>query len=158
VPFALSARKRRFTHKCAISFAPDQRLSLKTELPYPQTQNGGYAMLIVRKPSANRLDIDLSAVLDTDMMAAGLDDLFDKSKDIGGGVMMYRILSFSMPTGGALAVEMMRLPQLFDLIGHFDRCAVLSDIAWIRTAAEVEGALIPGLQIKTFGLENVAAA
>ena len=25
-------------------------------------------MLIVRKPSANRLDIDLSAVLDTDMI------------------------------------------------------------------------------------------
>lgn len=72
--------------------------------------------------------------------------------------MMYRIPSFSMPTGGALAVEMMRLPQLFDLIGQFDRCAVLSDIAWIRTAAEVEGALIPGLQIKTFGLEAVAAA
>ena len=86
-------------------------------------------MLIVRKPSANRLDIELSAVLDADMMAAGLDDLFDKSKDIGDGVMMYRILSFSMPTGGALAVEMMRLPQLFDLIGHFDRCAILSDIA-----------------------------
>lgn len=115
-------------------------------------------MLTVKKPSDNRLDVELSAILDADMMRAGLDDLLEKSKDIVGGVMMYKIPSFSIPTGGAMAIEMMRLPQLFQLIGHFDRCAVLTDIAWIRTAAEVEGAILPGLKIKSFETKDEAAA
>lgn len=115
-------------------------------------------MLTVKKPSDNRLDVELSAILDADMMRAGLDDLLEKSKDIVGGVMMYKIPSFSIPTGGAMAIEMMRLPQLFQLIGHFDRCAVVTDIAWIRTAAEVEGAILPGLKIKSFETKDEAAA
>ena len=31
-----------------------------------------------------------------------------------------------------------------------ERCAVLTDTAWLRTASEVEGALIPGLQVRAF--------
>lgn len=115
-------------------------------------------MLIVDKPSPNRVDVELSAVLDADMMRVGLDDLFEKSKDVTDGVMMYKIPSFSMPTGGALAVEMMRLPQLFSVIGHFRRCAVLTDIGWLYTAAEIEGALMPGLSIKSFALDRADAA
>lgn len=115
-------------------------------------------MLIVKKPGPNRVDVELSAVLDADMMRIGLDDLFEKSKDVTDGIMMYKIPSFSMPTGGALAVEMMRLPQLFSVIGHFRRCAVLTDIGWLHTAAEIEGALIPGLSIKSFALDHNRAA
>ena len=115
-------------------------------------------MLLVHKNGPNRVDIELSETLDADMMAAGLDELFEESKDITNGVMMYKIPSFSMPTGGALAAEMMRLPQLFSLIGHFDRCAVLTDIAWLQTAAKIEGALLPGLKIEVFDMANVAAA
>ena len=115
-------------------------------------------MLIVTKPKLNRIDVELSAILDSDMMAAGLDDLFEKSKDITNGVMMYKIPSFTMPTGGALVAEMMRLPHLFSMIGHFNRCAVLTDIGWLQTAAKIEGALIPGLEIRCFDLEDGAAA
>ena len=115
-------------------------------------------MLSVKKIAPNRVDIELSAVLDGDMMAAGLDELVELSKDITDGVMMYRIPSFSMPTGGAFVAEMMRLPQLFQMIQHFDRCAVVTDIGWIAAAAQVEGALIPGLEIKSFGADDEQAA
>lgn len=115
-------------------------------------------MLLVAKPEPNRLDVELSAVLDGDMMAAGLDQMLEQSKDVTNGVMMFKIPTFAIPTGGAMMAEMMRLPQLFQMIRHFDRCAVLSDIGWIRTAAELEGAMIPGLAIKGFNLSQDAAA
>ena len=115
-------------------------------------------MLLIHKTGEKRLDIELSGVLDADMMALGLDDLIDKAAGISGGVMLYKIPSFSMPTGGAMAAEMMRLPQLFQVIGHFKRCAVMTDIAWLRGAAAVEGALMPGLEIKAFGMDEEAAA
>ncbi|MBU2992926.1 STAS/SEC14 domain-containing protein [Octadecabacter sp. 1_MG-2023] len=115
-------------------------------------------MLTIHKTTLNRLDIELSAVLDGDMMALALDDLVEKSKDIKNGVMMYKIPSFSMPTGGALVAEMLRLPKLFKVIHHFDVCAVVTDIAWVRTAAEVEGAIIPGLTIKAFASDQEAEA
>ncbi|MCF2904357.1 STAS/SEC14 domain-containing protein [Octadecabacter sp. CECT 8868] len=115
-------------------------------------------MLTIHKTSPNRLDLELSAVLDGDMMALALDDLVEKSKDIQNGVMMYKIPTFSMPTGGALVAEMLRLPKLFKVIHHFDVCAVVTDIAWVRTAAEVEGAIIPGLVIKAFTSDQEADA
>jgi len=115
-------------------------------------------MLKITKPSANRVDIELSGTLDADTMRAGLDDLIAQSEDVSGGSMLYTVTDFSLPTLGALGVELQRLPKLFALLGKFDRCAVLSDTAWLRTAAEIEGAVIPGIAIKSFELHEAAAA
>lgn len=115
-------------------------------------------MLKVTHPAPNRIDLELSAVLDGGMMAAALDELVDASKEITDGVMMYRIPSFSWPTGGAIAAEFMRLPQLFEMVGHFKRCAVVTDIGWIQKAAEVEGKMMPGLEIKAFDMDEAAEA
>lgn len=115
-------------------------------------------MLTITKPGPNRVDIELSGKIDSEEMARGLDDLLEKSQDVNAGFMLYRITSFAFPDLGAIAVEMARLPKLFGLLGRFDRCAVLSDAAWIRTAAEVEGALFPGIDIKGFDLSEEDAA
>lgn len=115
-------------------------------------------MFNISKPSANRVDIDLSGALDANMMAEGLDDLIAKSQDVSQGRMLYTITDFEMPTLGSLGVEFTRLPKLFGLLARFDKCAVLSDTGWLRKAAEIEGALIPGLDIKAFDLDDRAAA
>lgn len=115
-------------------------------------------MLTITKPSLNRLDIDFSGTMDAAMMRLALEDLLAESKGITNGRMLYRIPDFSMPTAGALAVELQMLPKLFGLIGKFERCAVLSDESWIRTAAEIEGALLPGITIKSFHLSEEDAA
>jgi hypothetical protein len=47
-----------------------------------------------------------------------------------------------------------RIPQLFRFVRRFDRMAVVADKAWVRKASEFEGALIPGLQIKAFDLDQ----
>ncbi len=115
-------------------------------------------MLTISKPSSNRIDLELSGTLTADDMRTALEDLLAKSEDITNGRMLYKIPEFVMPTLGALGVELQFMPKLFGLLGKFDKCAVLSDAAWIRTAAEIEGALIPGLDIKSFELHEVEAA
>ena len=115
-------------------------------------------MLNVSKPSANRLDIELSGALDAEQMQVSLDQLIEEAEGITHGKMLYRIFDFEMPTLGAMAVEIYRMPKLFGLIGKFDKCAVLSDAAWIRTAAEIEGAVFPSLAIKSFGLAEAGSA
>lgn len=115
-------------------------------------------MLNVSKPSTNRIDIELSGALDADAMRLALDHLTEESENITNGKMLYKISDFEMPTLGAIGVELFRIPKLFSLVGKFERCAVLCDIAWIRTAAEIEGSVIPSLAIKSFALADAEAA
>ncbi len=106
----------------------------------------------------NRIDIEFSGKLDSDEMRTALDELIGKSKNVEHGRMLYRIEDFELPTLGAIGVELSRLPELFRLIGKFDRAAVLASKKWIQTVSEIEGALIPGLKIKAFDLDEEAAA
>ena len=112
-------------------------------------------MLQIQKTSANRVEIDFSGKLDAIDMLTGLDELIAVSENISNGRMLYKISEISIPTLGALGVELSRLPQLFSLLGKFDKCAVLSDSAWLRTAANIEGALFPGIDIKSFEFDEV---
>lgn len=107
-------------------------------------------MLKITKPSSNRVDLELSGPLDSASMSKGLDELLEKSEDISNGLMLYTITDFSMPSLGAIGVELQRLPKLFGLLGKFDRCAFICDESWLRTAAEIEGKLFPGIDIKSF--------
>jgi len=115
-------------------------------------------MLKVTKPSENRVDIDLQGTLDSDAMRDALDTLIEVSEGVKDGIMFYRVTQFSMPTLGAIMVEVRRLPKLFCMVGRFRKCAVLSDKNWIRKAGELEGLLIPGLEIKSFELNQADAA
>lgn len=115
-------------------------------------------MLKIAKTSPNRVDIELDGGINSDQMRTALDQLIEASDGVKNGLMLYRITDFEMPTAGAIAVEFSRLPKLFGLLGKFDRCAVLSDSAWIRTTAEIEGAVFPGIKIKSFELNESEAA
>ncbi len=115
-------------------------------------------MFTVTKKSDTRVDIALSGKLDADEMATALDQLIKLSEGVENGQMLYTITDFAMPSLGAFGVEFARLPKLFGMVSKFDRCAVLSDAGWIRTAAEIEGALLPGLTIKSFELDATEAA
>ena len=115
-------------------------------------------MLAITKPSDNRVDIEISGSIDAAAMQTGLDTLIEQSETVVDGRMLYTITNFSMPTMSALAVELKRLPKLFGLLSKYNRCAVVSDTGWLRKAAEVEGALIPGLTIKSFDIDDTERA
>ncbi|WP_223423031.1 SpoIIAA family protein [Tateyamaria pelophila] len=113
-------------------------------------------MFHITKTAENRLDIALSGSVDADEMGRALDDLIDQSEEVSQGLMLYTITDFAMPSMAAIGVEMSRLPKLFSLLGKFNRCAVVCETQWIRTVAEVEGALLPGLEIKAFETAEAA--
>ncbi|MEM6887444.1 MAG: STAS/SEC14 domain-containing protein [Pseudomonadota bacterium] len=115
-------------------------------------------MFRVFKPSENRLNIELSGALDKQAMRFALDKIMAQSEDITNGKMLYRIVDFDMPTLGAIVVEIQYFPKLLRLIAKFDKCAVQAETDWIRTAAEIEGAIIPSLEIKAFPLSAAATA
>ncbi len=106
----------------------------------------------------NRVDVEFSGKLDRDDMKAALDELLTKTKDIRNGRMLYRVCDFELPTLSAFVVKFSRLPEMFRLIRNFDRAAVLADKKWLQTVSEIEGALIPGLEIKGFDPDQEAQA
>lgn len=115
-------------------------------------------MFQVTRNGENRIDVEFAGKLDSNGMRIAIDELQQKSAGIEHGRMLYRVGDFELPTLGALAVELSHIPQLFRFVRHFDRMAVVADKGWVRKTSEVEGALIPGLQIKAFDPSQEAEA
>ena len=107
-------------------------------------------MFKVTKIGTNRLDIALSGKLNSAEMQDALDDLEKAARGIENGVMLYDVIDFHLPSLGAIAIEFSRLPAMFGVIRKFRRAAVLADKHWIQKASEIEGMLVPGLEIKAF--------
>ena len=115
-------------------------------------------MLKVQSKEPGIIEIEIDGEIDATEMEAGLNRLFELSADLKGGGLFYRITNFAMPTMAAIGVKMTSMPKLFALITKFDKAAVLTDESWIATASSIEGALIPGLDIKPFDLDAEEAA
>lgn len=115
-------------------------------------------MLRIVQNGPNRIDIDVSGRIDREMMTTGLDELIQQADGIEHGRLLYRIRDFEWPSFGALAVEFSRVPALFALASKFDRVAVLTDTKWVQKASEIEGALMPGLEIKAFDMDEASGA
>jgi len=111
-------------------------------------------MFKISKIGQNRLDIELSGKLNSEEMQTALDELESKSQDINNGIMLYDVVDFHLPSLGAIAIEFSRLPSMFGLIRKFNKAAVLTDKNWIQKASELEGLLIPGIDIKAFNRDQ----
>ena len=107
-------------------------------------------MFKITPNGVDRLDIEMSGKLNTEEMKIALDDLVSKSANIENGKMLYDVVDFHIPSLGAIGVEFSRLPSMFRWIRKFNRAAVLTDKAWLKKASELEGILLPGLEIKAF--------
>ncbi len=106
----------------------------------------------------NRVDVEIAGELDATQMRQALDELEITCIGIENGTMLYTVLDVEMPTFGAIMVELSRLPQLFSMVSRFDKVAVLADQDWIKTWSKIEGALIPGLEIRAFDRDEVVLA
>ncbi len=115
-------------------------------------------MFKITPKGTDRLDIELSGKLDTEEMKFALDELVRQSENMANGKMLYEIVDFHLPSLGAMAIELSRLPAMFGLIRKFDRAAVLSDKTWLKKLSELEGALFPGLEIRAFDRNQRAEA
>jgi hypothetical protein len=111
-------------------------------------------MFTVNKIDNQRLDIELNGKLDTEDMKIALDQFIKLAGTIYQGKMLYTIVDFHLPSLGAIIHEFSRIPAMLGIIKNFDRVAVLTDKAWLQKATEIEGKLIPGLEIKAFDLDQ----
>jgi len=112
----------------------------------------------VTRVDGDRLDIVLAGKIDAEQMAVALDALESESEGIEGGRMLFRVEEFTLPTLGGIRVELARWPSMLGWIRKFSRCAVLADQGWLKAISELEGALIPGVDIRGFALDEEAAA
>jgi len=115
-------------------------------------------MFTVTNSGSNRLDISMSGKLDADGMKAALDELVSKSQGIEKGRLLYDVVDFHLPTMKAIAIEFSRFPSMLLWIRKFEKAAVLADAEWLKKISELEGALIPGLEIKGFNRDQKADA
>lgn len=81
-----------------------------------------------------------------DLEAADLSNLLVHMGDAG------------LPQISTLAVQLRHLPHLMRLLSRIDRIAVLSDQGWVRTGAEIEGLVLPGVDIRAWPHADEAAA
>ena len=102
--------------------------------------------------------MELSGKLDAHSMNAALDALVDQTQGIEKGRMLYDVVDFHLPSVGAIAIELSRLPSMLALMKRFSRVVVLTDKRWIQKASELEGKLFPGLEIKAFDRDQRDAA
>lgn len=115
-------------------------------------------MFTVTRVSDARIDFTIQGKITGPEMASGLTELLALSEGFEEGVMLYRIEGFKWPTFNAVMAEAIRIPKLFGLLKRFGKIAVISDKAWVRRAAAIEGAVIPKMKIKTFKPEQADAA
>ena len=115
-------------------------------------------MLKIERSGEDRLDMEMRGKLDADAMKKVLDEFVEKSEGIENGKVMCDVIDYQLPTLGAFTVEFSRLPGLFGLLRRYRRAAVLTDKQWIKTVSELEGKLMPGLEIKAFDRDGRAEA
>lgn len=115
-------------------------------------------MFKVTPNGENRLDIELNGKVDAEVMTVAMDELISHSEHISHGKMLYTVTDFHWPSLGALGVEFSKLPGLFGLAFKFDRAALLTDEKWIKHLGGFKGMVIPGMEIKSFSLDQKAEA
>lgn len=115
-------------------------------------------MFKVVRRSDDRLDIEMSGKLNAEGMIKALDELIEKSEGIDNGKMLYDVVEYHLPSLRAIGIELSHIPRMLGFIGKFSRAAVLSDKAWLRTISELEGRVMPGLEIKAFNREEKSEA
>lgn len=100
--------------------------------------------------------------IDGTVTAPDLDDLYaavEKAMDGKGPVHLFgEIHGVGGLTLEALGNNFKRGIALLPRIGRVDRYAVVTDKNWIATMAQFEGAIIPGLDVKTWPVAERAAA
>lgn len=115
-------------------------------------------MFTVTKIGDDRLNVKFEGSLNSQEMEIALDDFISQAQGIKNGTMLYEIGDFEFPSLSAIGVKLSKLPSLFGFIGKFKKAAILTDKKWLQKVSEIEGMLIPGLQIKAFSTEDKPAA
>lgn len=76
----------------------------------------------------------------------------------GGGNLLIDVTSMAAFSWSAVLEELGHMPMLMKCFYGFDRIAIISDEKWIRTAARLESALLPGIVYQVYDDDEADAA
>ncbi|MEL7446362.1 MAG: STAS/SEC14 domain-containing protein, partial [Pseudomonadota bacterium] len=76
----------------------------------------------------------------------------------GGGNLLIDLTSMAGFSLSAVTVELAHIPSLMKWVYGLDRIALISDEEWIRTAARLESALLPGVVYEVYDEDESDAA
>ncbi|MEL7150129.1 MAG: STAS/SEC14 domain-containing protein [Pseudomonadota bacterium] len=107
-------------------------------------------MFDITKDPKGYVHLTISGPIDSDEMRKGLEAFLACLEDGKKTDFLYTISDFEMPSLQAIGVEFTYIPMLLASLRKIGKVALISDQAWLRKAAEVEGKLIPGLTIESF--------
>ncbi|WP_051083289.1 STAS/SEC14 domain-containing protein [Rubritalea marina] len=87
-----------------------------------------------------------------------LQQMSELSEGKQGMTMLYKISCFEIPSASAMMVKLSDLPRWIGVMKAFKKMAIVTEKAWIRNVAELEGFLIRGLEIKSFEFDEIHQA
>ena len=102
--------------------------------------------------------LTISGRIEPQEMQAGLEAFLACLEDGKKTHFLYTITDFEFPPMTSIGVEFSYIPLLLQSLSKIGKVAVVADQAWLRTAAEVEGKLIPGLTIQSYEPDQAQAA
>lgn len=76
----------------------------------------------------------------------------------GGGNLLVDVTSMADFTLSSIIEELVHIPTLLKSLYGFERIAIVSDEKWIRTAARLESALLPGVTYQVYDDDEADAA
>jgi hypothetical protein len=115
-------------------------------------------MFDITKDPKGFMRLTISGPIDSDEMRQGLESFLSCLEDGRKTDFLYTISDFEMPSLQAIAVEFTYIPVLLASLRKIGKVAVVSDEAWLRNVAEMEGKLIPGLNVESFEFSRRADA
>ena len=115
-------------------------------------------MLSIEKDARGFGVVVIDGRITADEMRTGLDTFMAMLPEEGQMSFLYDVREFAFPEMEAVAEKIRDLPTLFKALGRMKKIAMVADPAWLRTVAEVEGMLVPGLTIRSFEPKDRADA
>ncbi len=107
-------------------------------------------MFDIKPDPKGYVHLTISGRIEPEEMQAGLEAFLGVLEDGKKTDFLYTITEFEFPPMTAIGVEFSYIPLLLKSLSKIGKVAVIADQAWLRTAAEVEGKLIPGLTIQSY--------
>lgn len=113
-------------------------------------------MIAIHRPAPRRLDVVVRGTLDEDAVRGGADELRDALEE--GTALLLDLREFDGMTVGGLARD---LAESLHLVGRLARCRRIALVAaerWLRAAGRVDGALLPGVEVRAFDVDGIDEA
>lgn len=104
------------------------------------------------------IEVHIDSTSDAAETEAALQHLIADIEAAEGSNLLVHMGPVGIPDISAFAVQLRHLPHLLRLLSRIDRIAVLSDQGWVRAGAEIDGLLLPGVDIRAWPNGDEAAA